>query len=148
MNTDVLLHKELLKIGFFQLLHNCQFHITLQCVHSAPGDGFALLPKRTKAINRRKMRIFCGRRRKRTNRQVKHPGLGAKIMSRVSTANNQASMQRHTAKQQSWAIGQQQLNSTFIRRTGDREGWEKTAADGRRRRRGRAEMQLTVFQVA
>lgn len=35
----------------------------------------------------------------------------------------------------------------LITRRGDKETWKKTAADGRRRRRGRAEMQLTVFQV-
>lgn len=145
----MLLHKELLKVGVFQLLYNYQFHRALVCVQSAPGDSFALLPTRTKAMNRRKMRIFRSRGRERTNGQVKHPGLGAKITSRniQSQQPEKRAGRGMQPKQQSWAIGQQQLNSTFITRTGDREGWEKTAADGRRRRRGRAEMQLTVFQV-
>lgn len=68
---------------FFSCFIIINFTETLRCVQSAPGDSFALLPTRTETMNRRKIRIFCGRRRQRTNRQVKHPGLGSKIMSRV-----------------------------------------------------------------
>lgn len=79
-----------------------------------------------------------------TNRRKRKRGKQVKITYQHSQSQGSPEHQR-AGRELGWAIRQDCLSSTSIR--GDGKRWEKTAADGRRRR-GRAEMQLTVFQVA
>lgn len=171
--------KPLVEVGGFELLFNYWFHrVPWGCCRAGPPhcvaptggctpagcggprektpEGPASLfyalqqpPWRVKTTKRREVRTFSGRERERNKAQARAPGAQNHTRRCPEPDRREAQRRRHGAKRQRWAIGQDEPNSTFIRRRGGRERWEKKAADGRRRRRGgRAEMQLTVFQVA
>lgn len=81
---------------------------------------------------------------------TKLPREGKKEITKMTCQHSQRQRAgKHRTPAAARAIRQECLSSTFSTGRGDGERWEKTAADGRRRRRrrGRAEMQLTVFQV-